>query len=71
MGTVRCQSLLKALASPGGNIASSWAVLQCMGEDGYLEMARQLMEVTRTMIGGINAIEVKNVSFSRSCFDFL
>ena len=43
----------------GGNIASSWAVLQCMGEDGYMDIARRLMIVAERMKNGINAIEVK------------
>ena len=30
----------------GGIIAASWAILKCMGQDGYLEMAKKLMEVT-------------------------
>lgn len=42
----------------GGNIASSWAVLQCLGEDGYVDIARKLMEVAERMKNGINAIEV-------------
>ena len=42
----------------GGNIASSWAVLQCMGEDGYMDIARRLMLVADRMKNGINAIEV-------------
>ena len=46
------------LLSIGGNIASSWAVLQCMGEDGYMDIARRLMLVAEKMKNGINAIEV-------------
>ena len=42
----------------GGNIASSWAVLQCMGEDGYMDIARRLMLVADRMKNDINAIEV-------------
>lgn len=42
----------------GGNIASSWAVLQCMGEDGYMDIARRLMQVAERMKNGINAIKV-------------
>ena len=45
----------------GGNIASSWAVLQCMGEDGYMDIARRLMIVAERMKNGINAIEVKYI----------
>ena len=42
----------------GGNIASSWVVLQCMGEDGYMEIAERLMAVATKMKDGINQIEV-------------
>ena len=42
----------------GGNIASSWAVLKCMGEDGYMDIAERLMQVATRMKDGINAIEV-------------
>ena len=45
----------------GGNIASSWAVLQCMGEDGYMDIARRLMLVAERMKNGINAIKVKKI----------
>ena len=27
-------------------MAASWAILKCMGQDGYLEMAKKLMKVT-------------------------
>ena len=27
-------------------MAASWAILKCMGQDGYLDMAKKLMEVT-------------------------
>ena len=42
----------------GGNIASSWAVLQVMGQDGYLEVADRLMKVTQQMREGIGRIDV-------------
>ncbi len=42
----------------GGNIASSWAVLQCMGQDGYMEVAKKLMEVATRMKEGIQSTEV-------------
>lgn len=42
----------------GGNIASSWAVLHCMGEDGYMDIARRLMQVAERMKNGINTIKV-------------
>ena len=42
----------------GGNIASSWAVLQCMGEDGYMVIAERLMAVATRIKDGISGIEV-------------
>ncbi len=41
---------------PGGSIAAAWAVLQAMGEEGYVDAARVIMETTKKMIDGINAI---------------
>ena len=49
---------------PGGNLASSWAALLLMGQDGYMSVARRLMEVTRTMTTKINeteACEIRNI----------
>ncbi len=43
----------------GGNIASSWAVLQCMGQDGYTEVAKRLMDIATHMKEGIQSIEVR------------
>ncbi|MBA3012198.1 MAG: aspartate aminotransferase family protein [Proteobacteria bacterium] len=42
---------------PGGNIAAAWAAMQAMGEDGYLENAKIIMETTQQLIQGIGAIE--------------
>ncbi len=42
----------------GGPIAASWAVLRCMGKEGYTDVARKLMEVADIMKTGINLIEV-------------
>jgi sphinganine-1-phosphate aldolase len=41
---------------PGGVIAAAWAVLHYLGEEGYLRLARTVMDTTRTLIDGINAI---------------
>jgi len=41
---------------PGGAIAAAWAVLNYLGEDGYVRLARTIMETTRALIDGINAI---------------
>lgn len=42
----------------GGTIAASWAVLQVMGVEGYLEVAERLMRVTKKMQEGIGQISV-------------
>ena len=41
---------------PGGAYAAAWAALQAIGEQGYLDIARETMGVTRKLIDGINAI---------------
>ena len=43
---------------PGSNLASSWATLMLMGQDGYMEVAKRLMDVTRSMTAQINEIDV-------------
>ncbi len=40
----------------GGALAASWAVLNFLGEDGYLKLADQAMNLTAKLIDGINAI---------------
>jgi sphinganine-1-phosphate aldolase len=42
---------------PGGAIAAAWATLMAMGEDGYLGRARAVMQTTRALMDGINAID--------------
>ncbi len=42
---------------PGGTIAAAWAVLKFLGETGYLEIARPVMEATSRIQDGINAID--------------
>jgi sphinganine-1-phosphate aldolase len=42
---------------PGGSIAAAWAALQAMGQEGYLDQARQIMETTRRLKKGIAAID--------------
>jgi sphinganine-1-phosphate aldolase len=42
---------------PGGNLAAAWGALRHMGMEGYVENARRVMEVTRKLQEGINAIE--------------
>ncbi len=41
---------------PGGSIAAAWATLNRMGEEGYLERAKVVMETTRRLMNGIRAI---------------
>ena len=38
---------------PGGAVAAAWAAMMHMGQDGYMEMARQTMEVTRRYLDGV------------------
>jgi len=53
------------LCDTGGIIAASWAILKCMGQDGYLDMARKLMAVTDHLKREINAMEVNTCKFVR------
>jgi glutamate/tyrosine decarboxylase-like PLP-dependent enzyme len=41
---------------PGGAIAASWAVMNFLGEDGYLRLTDGLMKTTRQFLDGIRAI---------------
>jgi sphinganine-1-phosphate aldolase len=41
---------------PGGPIAAAWAVLNYLGESGYLEMTDLVMKATRRLQDGVNAI---------------
>lgn len=40
----------------GGAIAAAWAVMNYLGEEGYLRIAAQSLRLTRALIEGINAI---------------
>lgn len=42
---------------PGGAIAAAWAVMQYLGEDGYLKIVEKTMGITRALIQGIGGIE--------------
>jgi sphinganine-1-phosphate aldolase len=42
---------------PGGAIAAAWAVLQYVGEEGYLALVDQAVKTTRALIDGINVID--------------
>jgi hypothetical protein len=41
---------------PGGTVASAWAVMNYLGEEGYLEIAGQVMETAVTIQTGIQSI---------------
>lgn len=42
---------------PGGPIAAAWAVLQYLGEDGYLRLAKQTLAAARALQAGVRSIE--------------
>ncbi len=42
---------------PGGAIAAAWAVLNFLGEEGYLRIVRTVMQTTVRLRDGINAID--------------
>jgi sphinganine-1-phosphate aldolase len=46
---------------PGGNIASSWAAIMSLGQEGYTQVAARLMSVTSIMTAGINGIQVSQI----------
>jgi glutamate/tyrosine decarboxylase-like PLP-dependent enzyme len=41
----------------GGPLAAAWAVLQAVGDDGYLELARQALTATQRIAEGVAAID--------------
>lgn len=41
---------------PGGAFAAAWAVMNHLGEEGYLRIAGGIMETTKKLIEGINSI---------------
>jgi len=41
---------------PGGAIAAAWAIFHHLGEEGYLTIAREVMDTTETLRRGISAI---------------
>lgn len=42
---------------PGGSIAAAWAVMNYLGEAGYLRLAKEVMETTHKMVDAINGME--------------
>jgi len=41
---------------PGGAVAAAWAVIQHLGDEGYLRCARLILETKAALVDGINAI---------------
>jgi len=41
----------------GVPVTEAWAVINCMGEEGYFKLARQTFEATRSILQGIKAIK--------------
>ena len=41
----------------GGPLAGAWATMMCLGQEGYVEITRQMREATRRFVEGIDAIE--------------
>ena len=41
---------------PGGAVAAAWAVIQHLGEEGYLRCARLIMDAKRQLVEGVNQI---------------
>jgi glutamate/tyrosine decarboxylase-like PLP-dependent enzyme len=41
----------------GGPLAAAWAVLQAVGDDGYLELARKTLSATRRLVDGVGRID--------------
>jgi len=41
---------------PGGAVAAAWATMQALGHDGYMQQAEKVMDATRRIIEGVEAI---------------
>eukprot|EP00897_Mesotaenium_endlicherianum_P009900 jgi/Mesen1/8939/ME000552S08445 len=41
---------------PGGLLAGAWAAMMSLGEAGYLDATRQIMEASKKVLAGVNAI---------------
>ncbi|MFN8671758.1 MAG: tyrosine decarboxylase MfnA [Candidatus Sericytochromatia bacterium] len=46
---------------PGGAIAAAWAVMNYLGEDGYLKIVKTVMETSEKLKKGINKIDGINI----------
>jgi len=45
-----------AATRPGGSISAAWAVMNYLGEEGYLRIYRRMMDMRKRYIDGINGI---------------
>ena len=41
---------------PAGNIAAAWAAFNALGDNGYLKLAKVVMDITKRLIQGIDQI---------------
>ena len=55
VGHYQTQSLVGS--RPAGAVAAAWAVMNYLGEEGYLELAQRSMEVKKRLVQGIESIE--------------
>ncbi len=46
-----------ASSKTGGPLAAAWAVMNYLGDEGYMEIVREVMEATKKVIEGINRID--------------
>lgn len=53
----RYRSLTFTGTRTGGSVAAAWAVMNYLGQQGYLKIAKAVMETKRAIIQGINAID--------------
>lgn len=42
---------------PGGAVASAWAVMNYLGEEGYMRVAREVMQIKEALMEGVNRID--------------
>ena len=42
---------------PAGSVASAWAVMKFLGEEGYVELARKTLEARSRYVEGINSVD--------------
>jgi glutamate/tyrosine decarboxylase-like PLP-dependent enzyme len=57
------RSVTFAGSRPSSPIAAAWAVMRLLGEDGYLEIARNILRTTELFLDGVRAIQGLSVLF--------